>query len=173
VLEKANKIAQIGINTAMGITSALAMFPPNIPLSITVGAIGAIQLATALAQPIKAYAKGTPEGGHDGGLALVGDGGKNEIVTYNGKAWKTSDKPQLVDLPKGAEVFPDVRNFELKQLQFMGELTQGGGTEVKVINDYKALERGQKQTNSLLKQQMRQNARIAYLQRFYDNLKRL
>lgn len=173
VLEKANKIAQIGINTAMGITSALAMFPPNIPLSITVGAIGAIQLATALAQPIKAYAKGTPKGGHDGGLALVGDGGKNEIVTYNGKAWKTSDKPQLVDLPKGAEVFPDVRNFELKQLQFMGELTQGGGTEVKVINDYKALERGQKQTNSLLKQQMRQNARIAYLQRFYDNLKRL
>jgi hypothetical protein len=173
VLEKANKIAQIGINTAMGITSALAMFPPNIPLSITVGAIGAIQLATALAQPIKAYAKGTPEGGHDGGLALVGDGGKNEIVTYNGKAWKTSDKPQLVDLPKGAEVFPDVRNFELKQLQFMGELTQGGGTEVKVINDYKMLEREQKQTNSLLKQQMRQNARIAYLQRFYDNLKRL
>lgn len=173
VLEKANKIAQIGINTAMGITSALAMFPPNIPLSITVGAIGAIQLATALAQPIKAYAKGTPKGGHDGGLALVGDGGKNEIVTFNGKAWKTSDKPQLVDLPKGAEVFPDVRNFELKQLQFMGELTQGGGTEVKVINDYKALERGQKQTNSLLKQQMRQNARIAYLQRFYDNLKRL
>ena len=173
VLEKANKIAQIGINTAMGITSALAMFPPNIPLSITVGAIGAIQLATALAQPIKAYAKGTPEGGHDGGLALVGDGGKNEIITFNGKAWKTSDKPQLVDLPKGAEVFPDVRNFELKQLQFMGELTQGGGTEVKVINDYKALERGQKQTNSLLKQQMRQNARIAYLQRFYDNLKRL
>lgn len=173
VLEKANKIAQIGINTAMGITSALAMFPPNIPLSITVGAIGAIQLATALAQPIKAYAKGTPKGGHDGGLALVGDGGKNEIVTYNGKAWKTSDKPQLVDLPKGAEVFPDVRNFELKQLQFMGELTQGGGTEVKVINDYKALERGQKQTNSLLKQQMRQNARIAYLQRFYERMKNL
>jgi hypothetical protein len=169
VIEKANNVAQIAIQTALAITKAL----PNIPLSITVGAIGAIQLATALAQPIKAYAKGTPKGGHDGGLALVGDGGKNEIVTYNGKAWKTSDKPQLVDLPKGAEVFPDVRNFELKQLQFMGELTQGGGTEVKVINDYKALERGQKQTNSLLKQQMRQNARIAYLQRFYERMKRL
>lgn len=169
VIEKANNVAQIAIQTALAITRAL----PNIPLSITVGAIGAVQLATALAQPIKAYAKGTPKGGHDGGLALVGDGGKNEIVTYNGKAWKTSDKPQLVDLPKGAEVFPDVRNFELKQLQFMGELTQGGGTEVKVINDYKALERGQKQTNSLLKQQMRQNARIAYLQRFYERMKNL
>lgn len=169
VIEKANNVAQIAIQTALAITRAL----PNIPLSITVGAIGAVQLATALAQPIKAYAKGTPKGGHDGGLALVGDGGKNEIVTFNGKAWKTSDKPQLVDLPKGAEVFPDVRNFELKQLQFMGELTQGGGTEVKVINDYKALERGQKQTNSLLKQQMRQNARIAYLQRFYERMKNL
>lgn len=173
VMEKANKIAQIGINTALGVMSALAMFPPNIPLSVTIGAIGAVQLATALAQPIKAYAKGTPKGGHEGGLALVGDGGKSEIVTYDGKAWKTSDKPQLVELPKGAEVFPDVRNFELKQLQFMGELANGGGTEVKVVNDYKALEREQKQTNSLLKQQMRQQSRIAYLQRFYENLKRL
>lgn len=173
VMEKANKIAQIGINTALGVMSALAMFPPNIPLSVTIGAIGAVQLATALAQPIKAYAKGTPKGGHEGGLALVGDGGKSEIVTYDGKAWKTSDKPQLVDLPKGAEVFPDVRGFELKQLQFMGELANGGGTEVKVVNDYKALEREQKQTNSLLKQQMRQQSRIAYLQRFYENLKRL
>lgn len=168
VIEKANKIAQIGIATALAITQAL----PNIPLSVTVGTIGAIQLATALAQPIKAYAKGTPKGGHDGGLALVGDGGKSEIVTYDGKAWKTSDKPQLVQLPKGAEVFPDVRNFELKQLQFMGELSNGGA-EVKVINDYQKLEREQRTTNSLLKQQMRQNARIAYLQRFYENLKRL
>lgn len=100
VWEKATSIAQAGIATALAITEAL----PNIPLSILIGALGAIQVATILATPIPSYAEGTKDGTHPGGKALVGDAGK---------AWVTPDTPTLVDLPKGAQVFPDVSSIDL------------------------------------------------------------
>lgn len=109
VWEKATSIAQAGIATALAITEAL----PNIPLSILIGALGAIQVATILATPIPSYAEGTKNGTHPGGKALVGDAGKREVVMYAGKAWVTPDTPTLVDLPKGAQVFPDVSSVEL------------------------------------------------------------
>lgn len=138
LMEKANNIAQIGIATALGIMQALAMWPPNVPLSIFIGAMGAIQTAAALAQPIKAYAEGTKKP-HPGGLALVGDGDKAEVVLYNGKAWVTPDSPTLVDLPKGAEVYPDA-----DKVQFMGAVGDIPRDRVTgqpiIINDYTALE---------------------------------
>lgn len=109
VWEKATSIAQAGIATALAITEAL----PNIPLSILIGALGAIQVATILATPIPSYAEGTKDGTHPGGKALVGDAGKHEVVMYAGKAWVTTDTPTLVDLPKGAQVFPDVSSIDL------------------------------------------------------------
>ena len=87
VWEKATSIAQAGIATALAITEAL----PNIPLSILIGALGAIQVATILATPIPSYAEGTKDGAHPGGKALVGDAGKHEVVMYAGKAWVTPD----------------------------------------------------------------------------------
>ena len=109
VWEKATSIAQAGIATALAITEAL----PNIPLSILIGALGAIQVATILATPIPSYAEGTKDGAHPCGKALVGDAGKHEVVMYAGKAWVTPDTPTLVDLPKGAQVFPDVSSIDL------------------------------------------------------------
>lgn len=138
LMEKANNIAQIGIATALGIMQALAMWPPNVPLSIFIGAMGAIQTAAALAQPIKAYKEGTKKP-HPGGLALVGDGDKAEVVLYNGKAWVTPDSPTLVDLPRGAEVYPDA-----DKVQFMGAVGDIPRDRVTgqpiIINDYTALE---------------------------------
>ena len=49
----------IAINTAQGITSALAMLPPNVPLAVTIGIIGAAQLAMTASQPIPQFYKGT------------------------------------------------------------------------------------------------------------------
>ena len=139
IMEKANSISQIGIATALGIMMA----SPNIPLMAFVGAMGAIQLATALAQPIKAYAEGTKGKPHPGGLALVGDGGCQELVMYDGKAWVTPDKPTLLDLPKGAEVFPDVTAQDLlslgASLPTAVPRDRATGQPI-VINDYSALE---------------------------------
>lgn len=139
LMEKANSISQIGIATALGIMLA----SPNIPLMAFIGAMGAIQLATALAQPIKAYAEGTKGKPHPGGLALVGDGGSQELVMYNGKAWVTPDKPTLLDLPKGAEVIPDVTPKDLlsmgASLPTAVPRDRATGQPI-VINDYSALE---------------------------------
>ena len=143
VFEKANTISQIAIATALGIMQALAMWPPNIPLSVFVGAMGAIQVATALAQPIKAYAEGTKGKGHPGGLAIVGDAGKSEVVMYGKRAWITPDSPTLLDLPKGAEVLPDASKVSLTQMGsslFMSLPRSKGGSGPIIVNDYQALE---------------------------------
>ncbi|MSS16192.1 phage tail tape measure protein [Sodaliphilus pleomorphus] len=154
LMEKANNIAQIGIATALGIMQALAMTPPNIPLSIFIGAMGAIQTAAALAQPIKAYKEGTKKP-HPGGLALVGDGDKAEVVLYNGKAWVTPDSPTLVDLPKGAEVYPDA-----DKVQFMGAVGDIPRDRVTgqpiIINDYSALESRVATNTKALSRELRQ-----------------
>ena len=150
LLEKANSISQIGIATALGIMKA----SPNIPLMAFVGAMGAIQTATALAQPIKAYAEGTKKP-HPGGLALVGDGDKAEVVLYNGKAWVTPDSPTLVDLPKGAEVYPDA-----EKVQFMGAVGDIPRDRVTgqpiIINDYSALESRVATNTKALSRELRQ-----------------
>ena len=139
LMEKANSISQIGIATALGIMMA----SPNIPLMAFVGAMGAIQLATALAQPIKAYAEGTKGKPHPGGLALVGDGGSQELVMYDGKAYVTPDSPTLVDLPRGAEVIPDITTKTLQDLGASLNMSiprdRSTGQPI-VINDYSALE---------------------------------
>lgn len=143
IAQKANQVAQIGISTALGIMQALAMYPPNIPLSVFVGAMGAIQLATALAQPIKAYAEGTKGYPHPGGLAVVGDANRAELVMYGKRAWITPDSPTLVDLPKGAEVMPDASKVDLVQMGsslFMTLPKRKGGSGPIIVNDYEALE---------------------------------
>ena len=139
IMEKANSIAQIGIATSLGIMQALAMLPPNIPLAAFIGAMGAIQVATALAQPIKAYAEGTKGKKHPGGLALVGDGNKAEVVMYDGKAWVTPDSPTLVDLPKGAEVLPDAEKVSIMGAVANIPRDRVTGAPI-IINDYSALE---------------------------------
>lgn len=100
--EKANAISQSIIATALAVSRAL----PNMVLAALVGALGAAQLATIIAQPIPKYAKGTDN--HPGGLAIVGDGGKHEAVVTDRGAYITPNVPTLIDLPRRAKVIPDV-----------------------------------------------------------------
>lgn len=166
IWDKATSIAQAGIATALAITKAL----PNFILAAIVGAMGAIQVATIAATPIPSYAEGTKTGAHPGGKALVGDAGKREVVMYKGLAWITPDTPMLVDLPKGAQVFPDVNDFGPVDWQkdsfspmfsFLGNTDKGSGTTV--YNDYSGLERRMDMTNNLLMQSMKQRRREAYI----------
>ena len=155
IWEKAASVAQAGIATALAITEAL----PNIPLSIVIGAMGAIQVATILATPIPSYADGTKGNDrHPGGTALVGDAGKHEVIMYSGKAWITPDTPTLVDIPKGAQVFPDVdkvdiSNFDIPDWDFPTfsptYFASSSGDTI-VFNDYSRLEKRVDRTNFLL-----------------------
>lgn len=155
IWEKATSVAQAGIATALAITEAL----PNIPLSIVIGAMGAIQVATILATPIPSYAEGTKGNDrHPGGTALVGDAGKHEVIMYSGKAWITPDAPTLVDIPKGAQVFPDVdkvdiSNFDMPDWDFptfSPTYFASSSSDTIVFNDYSRLEKRVDRTNLLL-----------------------
>lgn len=140
--DKAVQLAQTGIATARGIMEAMAMIPPNPVLAAVIGAMGAVQMATIVATPIPAYKEGTKNGGHIGGLAIVGDGGKQEVVVYGGKSWVTPDVPTVVDLPKGAEVFPDINEF-VGNVR-MNPIYDSGISSPVVVNDYSELSREMK-----------------------------
>lgn len=167
IFDKATQVASASINIAAAIIKAL----PNIPLSILIGTLGAIQLATIIATPIPKYAEGTKKGGHPGGLAVVGDGGKSELVMYDGKAFVTSNRPQLVNLPKGAEVFPDATIYQRLNSVSVSPLSDraervAAQAGVVVNNDYTALERRTDETNALLRSMIRQNARLSASQQY-------
>ncbi|MCR8892445.1 phage tail tape measure protein [Bacteroides sp. ET336] len=163
--QKGVDIAQAGIATALAITRAL----PNLVLAAIVGAMGAIQVATIAATPIPAYKEGTKNGGHIGGLAIVGDGGKQEVIVYGGKGWVTPDTPTIVDLPRGAEVYPDINTFDDLNLSLNPINDDKGGPVI--VNDYSELSREMKAVRSELKKMSRLQHKDAYNARF-ENYKR-
>lgn len=141
--DKANNIVQTIMATSLGIMKA----SPNLVMMALIGAMGAIQLATIVAQQIPKYAKGTKD--HPGGLAIVGDGGKKEGVITEKGLFVTPDKPTLVDLPKHAQVMPDLSfiydkkglgsDFLLLEQQKKNMADQG--IVVNIDNDYSRLEK--------------------------------
>lgn len=167
VWNKVTSIAQAGIATALAITEAL----PNIVLAALVGAMGAMEIATIVATPIATYAKGTGKDGHPGGLAIVGDGGKSEAVVFGSNMWITPNTPTLVDMPKGAVVYPDADRLPEPVLMTMSPASEEKGPVVIVHHDSKKLERGLAQTNALLKKSIIMQKSIAY-DAAYQNYKK-
>ncbi|MBQ9524787.1 MAG: hypothetical protein IJR69_06670 [Bacteroidaceae bacterium] len=157
VWEKATSIAQAGIATALAITEAL----PNIVLAALVGAMGAMEIATIIATPIATYAKGTGKDGHPGGLAIVGDAGKREAVVFENKMWITPDTPTLVDMPKGSVVYPDADKIPDPVFMTITPSDSKDSPIVIVHHDSKKLERSVAQTNTLIKQSIIMQKRIA------------
>ena len=106
-LERQQALMNVAISTAVSIakTAANLGFPAAIPFIAIATAIGAAQIATIKATTIPKYAEGTDD--HPGGLAIVGDAGKSEMVIANGRVFKTPDTDTLVELPKHAMVLPD------------------------------------------------------------------
>lgn len=168
--DKAVQIAQTGIATARGIMEAWQLGPIlGAIMAGVVAAMGAVQVATIAATPIPAYKEGTKNGGHIGGLAIVGDGGKQEVIVYGGKGWITPDTPTIVDLPRGAEVYPDINSFDNVNLSLNPINDDKGGPVI--FNDYSELSREMKAVRSELKKMSRIQHKDAYNARF-ENYKR-
>jgi hypothetical protein len=114
--EKAAAIAKIIADTASAVVQAL----PDIPLSIIMAGIGALQLARTIATPIPRYKEGVDY--HLGGPAIVGDGGRPEYVRNpDGSGWITPDRPTFTVLPRGARVVPNLE----KAASIYGSLEAG------------------------------------------------
>lgn len=162
--DKANSIIQATIATALAVTKSL----PNLILAALVGAMGAAQIAVIAAQQVPKYRTGTKD--HPGGWAVVGDGGKREAVVTDEGVWATPDKPTLVDLPRHAQVIPDIKMLtdrkgigsEYVMLERMMKGKDGGVT-VHVEGDYSKLEREMGENTSELKsirKLLRKNGRV-------------
>jgi hypothetical protein len=126
--DKAQAIARIIQETAIAVVASLTK-PALIPLII---GIGAAQLAAVIAQPIPKYKSGAGVNGrpeHGGGLAIVGDGGKKElVVTPQGSAFVTPDTSTLVNIPANSKVFPDADKVSDLMLKVAMRRTIAGAT---------------------------------------------
>lgn len=181
IWNKGTQVAETGIATARGIMEAFKLGPiAGAIMAAVVGAMGAIQVATILATPIPSYAEGTKDtAGHRGGTALVGDAGKQEVVMYKGQAWITPDTPTLVDIPKGAQVFPDVDELDLSSFDisdlhsptFSPSNISSAKNSTIVVNDYSRLEKRIDTTNNLLLKSIKQQREDAN-NRDFENYKR-
>lgn len=107
-IKKQQSIFNIIVDTASAIMAAWSYGPiVGAILTALIAATSAVQLATVMAEPIPQYAKGTQD--HPGGLAIVGDAGRSEIVrTPGGGMYKTPATDTLVSLPKHSVVYPSV-----------------------------------------------------------------
>jgi len=115
--EKENAIFKAIINTAQGVTSALAT--ANIPLSIIIAALGAAQVASIAGRQIPAYEFGTAN--HPGGAAIVGDGGRAELIHQPSRGWSVSPSvPTLMNLERGSVVLPDANAYRREIPAYMG-----------------------------------------------------
>jgi hypothetical protein len=146
--ERASAIAGTVINTAFAIMKQLAAtpLPLGIPLIAAVAAVGALQLASIMAQPLPKYAAGTDD--HPGGPAIVGDGGKRELIILpSGRRFLTPEKPVLVDLPEHTGILPDAMHLIGKEA---AKLNGHADSRIHVEMDTGQLVAAQKETNAKL-----------------------
>lgn len=169
IYQRAMSIAQVSWSTAQGIMNIWAQMPPYIAPAMTavVAALGAVQIASILATPIPEYAKGTED--HPGGLAIVGDGGKSEMIIANGQIFKTPSTDTLVDLPKHSIVLPD----------FKAEIGAMKAPDIPVVDRVISFEElstllkeGNQKTDTLVKM-LRQNAKNEIYERELNKIKRI
>jgi hypothetical protein len=118
--QKRLALFNIAINTAQGVISALAMTPPNVPLSIAIGVIGAVQAGLVASQEIPQFWKGTdnaPEG-----WAYTQEKGAEVITDKSGnvKTLGSNKGAQLTYLSKGDKVYKSHEDYINKVLSKNG-----------------------------------------------------
>lgn len=100
-------IFNIAIDTAQAIMATVGKTGfAGLPLALTLGVLGAAQIAMVASQKIPQYFDGTDN--HTGGLMLVNDGGganfQEKIILPNGKEIMPEGRNVLMNAPKGTKV---------------------------------------------------------------------
>lgn len=88
------------------------------PLAVAGLAIAAAQIGFIAAQPVPEFKEGTKGKPFKGGKAIVGEIGKEWVVTTSGQVYETPGVATLVDLPKGSQVIP--HNEVIRAERYMG-----------------------------------------------------
>lgn len=102
--DKAMKVFNIAIATALGIMQAYAQLGPigGTVAAVIIAALGAAQTAAVLAKPIPKYEKGTEF--HPGGFALVGEK-RAEVIKEPNRLPYVIDQPTVLPLARGSKVY--------------------------------------------------------------------
>jgi len=104
--EKAANIANIITSTALAVVNALKIPIYGTALAIAIGALGAAQLARAIATPIPQYKYGRGVGKEE--IAITGDGGVSEYIVHkDGTINKTPAVATLTHLMPTDRVIPN------------------------------------------------------------------
>ena len=126
-VEKQQAAFRTVINTAQGIISALALFPPNPILAAFIGATGAVQLSAILAQPLPKFAKGGMVGGkpHSQGGTII-----------------EAEKGEFINRKESAQAYPELlkraNNLQLDK-NVVDQILSGKSGGVTVVNSNKEL----------------------------------
>ncbi len=99
---KAQAIFQATINTAVGVSTALAQL--NIPLAVIIGVLGGLQVGAIASEPLPAFEKGGIVDTE--GPIITSEKGREMAVTPDGRLILTGNKGAEVrtDIPKGSEI---------------------------------------------------------------------
>jgi len=119
-----------GINTARAIVEAL----PNIPLSVLVGALGALQIAAIAAKPIPQFAEG---GITKDPVIIAGEEGRELYRTPSGLMGLTPDRATVMKMPLGTEIFPHEQTMRMLALS---GVRQDVSKDYEMINHIRSLE---------------------------------
>jgi len=120
LVEQGMALAKIAIETAKGVI-VYGANPLTAPLVPSIIALGATQAAIVMAQTIPAFAEGGTMG--KDGKAVIGDGGKNELVMTPTGDWYVSPKiPTVVDMKAGTKIYPDVNKIDLNSFLAMAQV---------------------------------------------------
>ena len=106
VLTRAQGLFDVGINTAIGITKALAQFGPIAgPIfAVVIGALGAAQAASILSTPLPAFEKGGTV--LEDTLARVSEKGSELAILPGGGMFMTPESETVIPLQRGTEIIP-------------------------------------------------------------------
>lgn len=152
-------VAEIITTTALAVMKALSEGDPysKYARAAAAAAIGAVNLAKALAVQIPAYKEGTGPEGHKGGLAIVGDGGVPEYIEEPGKKGYWS-KPfsQVVDLPAKTKVTPPeklLQGLMYKTMASLGRMGKGVDSDSfgkQLLDEYESMTYEMRETRKVL-----------------------
>lgn len=154
VAQKAFNIASIIENTAVGVSMALAqgglLF--GVPFAAIIGALGAVQLATVLAQPIPQFEKGGTVG--KSGPIITGEAGTELRIDPTGAMSLTAPYANLSHAQAGTKI---ISNKELMRMVGKPEPIMYVGGQA---TDMREVEKLLKENNELQKQNRQQKQKI-------------
>ncbi len=113
IIDKAAALFNIAINTLVAVSRAPAEAGPflGIYLATWLKIQGALAAAAVLAQPVPKYKEGHLSGTHEG-AAIVGDGGRSEVIQRkDGTFALTPNKSTLTYMKRGDKVHKSIDSF--------------------------------------------------------------